>query len=111
MREAAILPTVPFADDYDLDALRAENGKYRDVSLALAEGFIPDPSGHCVSAAHEGLPPEWGAMGIHYLRPDLLQIAQGGDRVDGGSTYTDFMAPAILSYEPQADGKPELLGI
>ncbi|MCV2874476.1 hypothetical protein OEZ71_19425 [Defluviimonas sp. WL0050] len=104
-------PIAAFGDDYDLDALRAATEKYQDVNVALAEGFIPDPSGHCISAAHEGLPAEWGAMGIHYLRPDLLQIAQGGDRVDGGSTHTDFTAPAILLYEPQADGSMELVGI
>ena len=43
------------ADDYDLDALRAATEKYKDVNVALAEGFIPDPSGHCVSAAAAGL--------------------------------------------------------
>ncbi|MCV2863410.1 hypothetical protein [Defluviimonas sp. WL0075] len=108
---AAWLPVIASADDYDLDTLRAATEKYKDVNVALAEGFIQDPSGHCVSAAAEGLPAEWGAMGIHYLRPDLLEIAQGGERVDGGSTYTDFMAPAILIYEPQEDGTLELVGI
>ncbi|MDW4550183.1 hypothetical protein R5H32_12540 [Defluviimonas sp. D31] len=108
---AASLPSVAFGDDYDLDALRASTEKYKDVNVALAEGFIPDPSGHCVSAAHEGLPAEWGAMGIHYLRPDLLGIMQGTERVDGTGTHTDFNQPAILLYEPQADGSMELVGI
>jgi len=99
------------ADDYDLDALRAATEKYKDVNVALAEGFIPDPSGHCVSAAAEGLPAEWGGMGIHYLNPALLQITAGEPRVDGMSTYTDFMKPAILLYEPQADGSLQLVGI
>ncbi|MCV2867529.1 hypothetical protein OEW28_02680 [Defluviimonas sp. WL0002] len=108
---AACLPAAVMADDYDLDALKAATEKYKDVNVALAEGFIPDPSGHCISAAHEGLPAELGSMGIHYLRPDLLLIAQGGDRVDGGSTHTDFMTPAILLYEPQEDGSLELVGI
>jgi hypothetical protein len=99
------------ADEVDLEAMRAATEKYRDVAVALAEGYIPDPSGHCISAAHEGLPAEWGAMGIHYLRPDLLKLAPPGDRVDGASTHTDFMAPAILLYEPQADGSLELVGV
>lgn len=110
---SALLTTsaVVFADDYDLDALRAATEKYKDVNVALAEGFIQDPSGHCVSAAAEGLPPEWGAMGIHYLNPALLQITGDDPRVDGMSTHTDFMAPAILIYEPQEDGSMELVGI
>lgn len=108
---AVWLPVIASADDYDLDALRAATEKYRDVNVALAEGFIQDPSGHCVSAAAEGLPAELGAMGIHYLRPDLLEVAQGGERVDGTGTHTDFATPAILLYEPQADGSLELVGI
>lgn len=99
------------ADDYDLDALRTAAEKYKDVNVALAEGYIPDPSGHCVSAAAEGLPPEWGAMGIHYLNPAVLKITGDTPRVDGMSTHTDFMAPAILLYEPQEDGSLELVGI
>ncbi|MCT2538569.1 hypothetical protein [Sedimentimonas flavescens] len=110
----AIVLATPFsalADDYDLDALRAATAKYKDVNVALAEGFIPDPSGHCVSAAAEGLPAEWGGMGIHYLNPAALQITGAEPRVDGMSTHTDFMKPAILLYEPQADGSLELVGI
>lgn len=110
----AIVLVTPFsalADDYDLDALRAATEKYKDVNVALAEGFIPDPSGHCVSAAAEGLPAELGGMGIHYLNPAALQITGAEPRVDGMSTHTDFMKPAILLYEPQADGSLELVGI
>lgn len=99
------------ADNYDLDALRGAVEKYKDVNVALADGFIPDPSGHCVSAAAEGLPPEWGGMGIHYLNPAKLQITSDMPRVDGMSSHTDFMEPAILLYEPQADGSLVLVGI
>lgn len=100
-----------FADDYDLDALRAATDKYKDVNVALAEGYIPDPSGHCVSASAEGLPAEWGGMGLHYLNPALLQLTAGEPRVDGMGTHTDFMQPAILLYEPQPDGSLQLVGI
>ncbi|WP_242500832.1 hypothetical protein [Tropicimonas sp. IMCC6043] len=99
------------AEDYDLDAMRTATEKYKSVEVALSEGYIPDPSGHCIDAAAEGLPAEWGGMGIHYLRPDLLKLSPPGDRVDGASTHTDFMAPAILLYEPQADGSLELVGV
>ena len=99
------------AEDFDFEAMRVAMEKYKNVDAALADGYIPDPTGHCVSAVHEGLPPEWGGMGIHYLRPDLLKLSPPGNRVDGASTHTDFMVPAILLYEPQADGSLELVGI
>ena len=95
----------------EIAAVREAAEKYRDVNLALEEGFIPDPSGHCVSAAMEGLPVEWGAMGIHYLNPAVLKITASEPRVDGQGTHTDFMKPAILLYEPQADGSLELVGV
>ena len=43
-------------------------------------------------------------MGIHYINPQMLKITSTEPRVDGNSTHTDFMKPAILLYEPQADG-------
>ena len=91
-------------------AVRAATEKYQDVSVALAEGFVPAPSG-CVTAAHEGLPAEWGAMGIHYIHPAMLKITGVEPRVDGMSTHTDFLKPAILLYEPQDDGSLVLVGV
>lgn len=94
----------------DVAAVRAAE-KYQDVNVALADGYVPDPSGHCVDAAAEGLPPERGAMGLHYLNPAVLQLTASEPKVDGNSTHTDFMAPAILLYEPQADGSIVLVGV
>ena len=85
--------------------------QYSDVDVALADGYVPDPSGNCISADQEGLPPELGSMGIHYLNMAALKITAGEPRVDGQSTHTDFMKPAILLYEPQADGSLELVGV
>ena len=95
----------------EIAAVRQAAEKYKDVNVALAEGFIPDPSGQCVTAAEEGLPPEWGGMGIHYLQPALLKITASEPRVDGASTHTDFLKPSILLYEPQADGSLALVGV
>jgi hypothetical protein len=51
-------------------------------------------------------------MGVHYFRPDLLGISgPPNPRVDGNGTYTDFHAPAILIYEPQADGSMQLVAV
>ena len=101
------------ADDVaeTIEAIRAAAERYTDVNVALAEGYIPDPSGECVKAGEHGLPPELGHMGIHYLRPDLLGITATEPRVNGTGTHTDFMDPAILLYEPQADGSMVLVGI
>lgn len=95
----------------ELNKIRAATKKYKDVKVALADGFIPDPAGLCVSAAHEGLPAEWGAMGVHYLNPARLALKGGGGRVDGKSLNTDFTRPSVLIYEPQADGSMQLVAV
>ena len=51
-------------------------------------------------------------MGIHYIRADLLGItAPPNPRIDGTGTHTDWSRPAVLIYEPQADGSLELVAI
>jgi hypothetical protein len=100
-------PVVPQAE---LDAIRAATQKYQDVKVAEKEGYVlPGPM--CVVAAHEGQPRQLGAMGLHYVRPDLLKITGTQPRVNGAGTHTDFMQPAILVYEPQADGSLKLAAI
>lgn len=99
------------AEDIDLDALRVAMEKYKDVNVALAEGYIRDPADHCVSAESEGLPAAWGSMGIHYIHPQRLGITGTAPRVNGVGTHTDWMSPSILIYEPQADGTLALVAI
>jgi hypothetical protein len=95
-----------------LDQVRAVAEKYQDVKAALADGYIEDPSGMCETADMMGKPASLGAMGIHYFRPDMLGItAPPNPRVDGTGTYVDFHKPAILLYEPQADGSLKLIGV
>lgn len=101
-----------WADADPLAAIRAATAKYEDVNVALAEGFFPAPPGDCVSAAAEGLPPDMGAMGIHYIHPGLLGLFPPGEgRVNGNGMNTDFATPSILLYEPRADGTLELVGV
>lgn len=106
----SFFPIALSAAEVDLDELRNAVTKYKDVKVALADGYIT-PDNHCVSAAGEGLPPELGAMGIHYIHPALLEITATEPRVDGKSTYTDWIKPSILIYEPQADGSLELVAV
>jgi hypothetical protein len=107
---ASMFATSAFAVDVDLDQLRSDVAKYKDVSVALTDGYIL-PEEHCISAKGEGLPPELGAMGLHYINPRLLEITATAPRVDGKSTYTDWKQPSVLIYEPQADGSLELVAV
>jgi hypothetical protein len=104
----AAVAGVPAAE---LEALRAATERYRDVELALADGYLRDPMDLCITAPMEGQPRQLGAMGVHYFRPDLLGITATGPRVAGTGTHTDFRQPGVLIYEPQADGRLELVAI
>ncbi len=107
---AAVFPMTLSAADVDLEQLREITSKYQDINVALEEGYIT-PDNHCVSAEAEGLPPELGGMGIHYIHPALLEITATQPRVDGNATHTDWTRPSILIYEPQADGSLALVAI
>ena len=95
-----------------LAEVRQATERFRDVNVALAEGYIRDPFDLCETAAMMGRPASDGAMGIHYFRPDLLGItAPPSPRVNGVGMHTDFRAPSILIYEPQADGSLALVAV
>ena len=96
----------------ELERVRVATLKYKDVAVALAEGYIPDPMNVCETAEMMGRPATDGAMGLHYVRPDLLGITgPPNPRVNGTSTHTDFMQPGVLIYEPQEDGSLELVAV
>lgn len=95
-----------------LAEVRQATARFRDVNVALAEGYIRDPFDVCETAEMMGRPASDGAMGVHYFRPDLLGItAPPSPRVDGNGTHTDFLTPSILIYEPQADGSQQLVAV
>ncbi len=94
-----------------LEQIRKATERFRDVNVALAEGYIAPPGNICDTAEMMGQPKELGAMGIHYFRPDLLGITAVEPRVNGVGLHTDYTKPAILIYEPQADGSLELVAI
>lgn len=92
--------------------VRRATERFRDVRVALAEGYIPDPSHMCITAEMEGMPRQLGAMGIHYFRPDMLGITgPPNPRVGGTGTHTDFLRPGALIYEPQPDGSLQLVAV
>jgi len=95
-----------------LAEVRAATERFQDIKVALAEGYIRDPMNICDTADMMGRPASLGAMGVHYFRPDLLGISgPPNPRVDGNGTHTDFRKPAILIYEPQADGSQKLVAV
>src|SRR5512141_2145735 len=49
----------------EMSAIRAATEKYRDIKVALAEGYIRDPNNMCVTSGMEGAPRQLGAMGVH----------------------------------------------
>jgi len=105
-------PTVETAAEPTLEQVRAATERFRDVKVALAEGYIADPSNTCETAEMMGKPASLGAMGIHYFRPDMLGISgPPNPRVDGNGTHTDFNKPSVLIYEPQADGSLQLVAV
>jgi hypothetical protein len=85
--------------------------KYRDVNVALADGYYRNPLDTCETPSNFGLPAELGARGIPYLNRELLGTGPDHTRVDAQSTHTDFLRPAVLLYEPQGDGSLELVGV
>lgn len=93
-----------------LRAVKAAAAKYRNVKVAIAEGFTTD--GKCTTAEMLGYPASQGAMGLHYVRKDLLGIGPPAPgRVKGTGTYTDFRKPSMLVYEPQPNGSLRLVAV
>jgi hypothetical protein len=107
---AKATPTV--STEPTLEQIRAATQKYKDVKAALADGYVRDPMDQCVVASDIGRPATDGAMGIHYIRMDLLGIkGPPNPRIDGTGMHTDFNAPAVLLYEPQPNGSLELVAV
>ena len=111
---AGIAGCAPKTSEPSLDEVKALAAKYRDVNVAIREGYTTDHK--CTTAEMLGFPREMGAMGLHYVRRDLLGLPPkpapaGSGRVHGTGTYTDFRKPAMLVYEPQADGSLQLVAV
>ena len=73
------------------DHVRAANDRFKDVSVAVAEGYAPIP---CASGI------QGGAMGIHYVNGDYLK--------DG---VIDIAKPEAVMYEPMPDGTMALVAV
>lgn len=91
-----------------LEEVRAVTEKYQDPEVALADGYLRDPTNLCAHAADEDLPAQLGGMGVHFFRPDLLGLTDSEPRVSGTGTHTDFLQPSVLVYFPDDTGTLKL---
>lgn len=73
------------------DKVKAANARFADVAIAKSEGYAPIP---CVSGV------DGGAMGVHYVNQALLD-----------DPAIDIAKPEAVLYEPQADGKLNLVAV
>jgi len=74
-----------------VDKVRAANDRFKDVSVATAEGYAAIP---CASGV------DGGAMGVHYVSEKLLK-----------ADAIDIAHPQAVMYEPGADGKMTLIAV
>ena len=73
------------------EQVSAANSRFKDVAVAVSEGYTPIP---CASSV------DGGAMGIHYVNTDYL-----------GDDAIDIAKPEAVMYEPTADGKLDLVAV
>jgi hypothetical protein len=74
-----------------VDQVRAANARFKDVKVAIAEGYAPIP---CASGI------DGGAMGVHYVNGAYLK-----DEVP------DIKRPQAVMYEPLPDGRMALVAV
>ena len=94
-----------------IEEARAALERYRDVTVAMADGYVRDPLNTCETPAHRGQPAELGDMGIHYLHPTLLGVGPDQTRFDASGVHTDFRRPGVLIYEPHPGDELVLTGV
>jgi hypothetical protein len=82
-----VVGAAPAAADlhHDIAEIKRATAKFHNVQKALAAGYLP--AEHCIAV------PGVGAMGYHYVNPDL---------VDG---VVDPLRPEVLVYQPSGEGR------
>ena len=71
--------------------VRTALDRFKDVNVAVKEGYAPIP---CASGV------DGGAMGLHYVNGDYLK-----------DDAVDLNKPEAVMYEPMADGKLALIAV
>jgi hypothetical protein len=70
--------------------VRAANERFKDVAVAVAEGYAPIP---CASGA------DGGSMGVHYVNAKLI------------AETVDIKHPQAVMYEPMPNGDMALIAV
>ena len=107
----AAVPAHADATDDALAAMRAASENYPGRRRRARRRLHPRPDEPLLHRRDDGHAADWGVMGIHYFRPDLLGVTATAPKVDGNGMHLDFDNPSILIYEPQADGSLELVAV
>jgi hypothetical protein len=81
----------PAGSDTLVEHVREANDRFKDVSVAVAEGYRPIA---CASGT------DGGAMGIHYVNGKLL-----------GAGAVELSRPQAVMYEPMHDGRMTLVAV
>lgn len=88
--------STPGPGEPTLSEVRHLTERFRDVNVALAEGYIRDPFDVCETAEMMGSPAALGAMGIHFSgricwaspsRHRLASVAQVRTRTFGSRAF------------------------
>lgn len=74
-----------------VEHVRAANGRFKDVKVAVAEGYAPIP---CTRGIYGG------AMGVHYVNAEYLK-----------DETLDVKRPQAVMYEPGPGGKMSLVAV
>ena len=107
LASAARTPIAPAVDlprgDAAIDAVRRATIRYRDPAVAIADGYVNEKM--CVAMPGEG------AMGIHFIHPKRMGMHMENGRIAGTDVLIEPEKPEILIYEPQKDGRLELVAV
>lgn len=90
--EPASMAGMPTPTNALIAKVRKATQRFKTVAAAKSEGYVQGTP--CVSG------PDRGAMGIHYVRADLISNA-----------VLDVNQPSALIYEPEANGTQRLVGV
>lgn len=90
--EPASMAGMSMPSDALIAKVREATERFQTVAAAKSAGYVQGTP--CVSG------PDRGAMGIHYVRVDLIANA-----------VLDVNQPSALIYEPETDGTQRLVGV
>jgi hypothetical protein len=100
--------TVSLPKPADIDIARQETEKYKDVNVAIADGYDPGPEPECVSV------PGVGSMGFHYVNqalvddtfdpahPEALMYSEEGELL--GVEYIVISAEPVTGFDGEEFG-------